>query len=453
LDLVVDPIAGNIAGPAGYGIRLLSCDELGCFEDEKIRMAVYPIQHVVVTGANGYIGSRLVRVALSQGRTVTVLGRTGNPAASNVRYARWELGDSLPMLDFPVETTVVLHLAHDWRDRSTNGINMRGTKMLLQSARARLVKRFVFVSSQSARSDAFNAYGRIKCAIEQSLDGPDTVSARVGLVYGGARRGMYGLLTRLVSVSPVLPMIKPEQLVQPIHVEEVCRGLLALADSDATGWIGLAGPDPVRFGDFLKILAREGFCSALRILPMPLPLALFAAEASAIIPFAPHIDKERILGLAGTQAMDCKQHLRSIGLSVVPLSEGLRSDPIGAKALLSEAAVFCSFILGKRAGGSLLRSYARAIRAVDPDPGPLPLPRIATWRPALLGFFEPFGRSSALARRLHIATALSALSVEAFAAAESPPRINRVGRFLSMLLIVASEILRFPCRLLFSRRV
>lgn len=416
-------------------------------------MTFYPIQHIVVTGANGYIGSRLVRLALSQGRTVTVLGRRRNPPASNIRYVGWELGDPLPMLDFPVETTAVLHLAHDWGDRRTNGINMCGTRVLLQSARARLVKRFIFVSSQSARSDAFNAYGRIKCAIEQSLDGTDTVSARVGLVYGGARRGMYGLLTRLVSVSPVLPMIKPEQLVQPIHVEEVCRGLLALADSDATGWIGLAGPDPVRFGDFLTILAREGFCSGLRILPIPLPLALFAAEASAIIPFAPHIDKERILGLAGTRAIDCKQHLRSIGLSVAPLSEGLRSDPIGAKALLSEAAVLCRFILGKRVGGSLLRSYARAIRAVDPDPGPVPLPRIATWRPVLLGFFEPFGRSSVLARRLHIATALSALSVEAFAAAESPPRTGRVSRFLLMLLMVGSEILRFPCRLLFSRRI
>ena len=287
-------------------------------------MAPYPIQHVAVTGANGYIGSRLVRVALSQGRKVTVLGRTGSPAANNVRYARWELGDPLPVLDFPVETTAVLHLAHDWCDRSTSGINVRGTKMLLQSARARRVKRFVFVSSQSARSDALNAYGRIKCAIEQSLDGPATVSARVGLVYGGARRGMYGLLTWLVSVSPVLPMIKPGQLVQPIHVEEVCRGLLALADSDATGWMGLAGPDPVTFGDFLKILAREGFSSTLRILPIPLPLALFAAEASATIPFGPRIDKERILGLAGTQAMDCKQHLLSLGLSVMQLSEGLR---------------------------------------------------------------------------------------------------------------------------------
>jgi nucleoside-diphosphate-sugar epimerase len=409
------------------------------------------IRYLIVTGANGYIGSRLVRLALEQRRTVTVLSRNHDHHTDQaVKFAQWELGDPLPDLDFPEETTAILHLAHDWRDRSTDGINVRGTRVLLQNARARSVKRFIFVSSQSARSDALNAYGRIKHAIEQSLDGPDTVSARVGLVYGGARRGMYGLLTRLVSVTPVLPMIDPTRLVQPIHVDEVCRGLLALSDSDATGWIGLSAPDPEKFGNFLKILAQEGFSYSLRILPIPLRLALFAAEASRAIPYGPRIDKERILGLAGTQSMDCRQHLRSLGLTVMPLREGLRSDPIGKRALLLEARVLCSFILGKQVRGGLLRKYARAIRAVDPNPGPLPLPRLAVWRPPLLRFFEPFGESSDLGRRLRMATALSAVSPDAFTVAESP---TRFARFLSMLVLVGIEIVAFPCRLLLARRV
>jgi nucleoside-diphosphate-sugar epimerase len=410
------------------------------------------IEHVIVTGANGYIGSRLVCMALAQRRIVTVLSRTINPTAHGVRFARWELGDRLPMLNFPVEGTAILHLAHDWRDRSTGGTNVSGTRILFQDARARGVKRFVFVSSQSARSDALNAYGRIKWTIEQSLDGSDTASARVGLVYGGARRGMYGLLTKLVSLSPLLPMIDPGRLVQPIHVEEVCRGLLALADGDTTGWIGLAGPDPVRFGYFLTTLAQEGFSSSLRILPIPSRLALFAAEASAAIPFCPRIDKERILGLAGTQPMDCRRHLLTLGLAVMQLRLGLRSDPIGAKALLSEGRILCSFILGKRVRGSLLRCYVRAVRAVEPDSGPLPLPRLAVWRPALLRFFEPLGRSSDLARRLRIATALSAVSADAFATAEVATCMSRFARCWSMVLLAGIEIAALPCRLVFARR-
>jgi nucleoside-diphosphate-sugar epimerase len=412
----------------------------------------YPIQHVIVSGANGYIGSRLIRVALAQERAVTVLGRTDGPSAEGVRFARWQLGDPLPMMQFPVDTTAVLHLAHDWQDRSTDGINVRGTRLLLQDARARRLKRFVFVSSQSARSDALNAYGRIKWTIEQSLHGHDTASARVGLVYGGARRGMYGLLTKLVSVLPLLPMIDPSRLVQPIHIDEVCRGLLALLDGNAIGWVGLAGPESITFGDFLEILAQEGCSSPLRILPISLRLALFAAEATAIVPFGLRIDKERILGLAGTQTMDCRQHLGSLGLSVLPLRQGLRADPVGTKALLLEARTLCNFILAKPVRGSLLRCYARAIRAVETDPGPLTLPRLALRQPALLRFFEPFGGSSDLSRRLRIATALSALSKDFFAAAEAPTPISRWPRFMSVLLAASAEIVAFPCRLLFACR-
>src|SRR5262249_36913332 len=133
---------------------------------DEVSMGSYPVQHVIITGATGYIGSHLVRIALAQQRTVTVLGRTGVPTGHRVRFARWELGDPLPMLDTPVESTAILHFAHDWRDRSTDGINVHGTRLLLQNARSRRVKRFVFVSSQSARGDAPNAYGRIKYTIE-----------------------------------------------------------------------------------------------------------------------------------------------------------------------------------------------------------------------------------------------------------------------------------------------
>src|SRR5439155_26142763 len=136
--------------------------------------------------------------------------------------------------------------------RDEDGINCRGSRLLLADARRAGVKRFVFASSVSARADALNAYGRIKWRVEQFLEGADTVAARLGLVYGGPTRGMYGLLLKLVSLTPVLPMVDPWRLVQPIHVDEVCRGLLALADGDATGWKGLAGPVPITFAEFLK---------------------------------------------------------------------------------------------------------------------------------------------------------------------------------------------------------
>jgi nucleoside-diphosphate-sugar epimerase len=411
-----------------------------------------PIVHIIVTGATGYIGSRLVRIASAQRRAVTALSRSGAEIADGSRYLRWQLGDPLPSLDLPAKATALIHLAHDWRDHDTNGSNVGGSKALLRDARTLGLKRFVFVSSQSARIDALNAYGRIKWTIEQFLDGPDTVAARVGLVYGGALMGMYGLLAKLAAVSPLLPMVDPGRSVQPIHVDEVCRGLLALADGSATGWIGLAGPEPISFGDFLKTLAREGFSSSLQIFPMPLRLALFIADASAAIPLAPRIDKERILGLAGTQPMDCRTQLEALGIAVMPARWGLRQDPIGRKALLSEARVLGSFVAGKRPSGTFLRRYLRAVRAVEQEPGPVLLPRLALWRPGLLRLFEPLGGSSGLRRRLHIATALAEFSSDDCETAGLGSDRGRFAKLWSILVLAIAEVAAIPCRLLFARR-
>jgi len=218
----------------------------------------------VITGANGYIGRRLAEMAIADARAVTALGRSSGPGGDAHREAGAR--PRISVLESRLGRTAIIHLAHDWYDRDVTGVNQRGTATLLASARLSGVQRFVVASSVSARADAVNAYGRIKWTIEQGLEGVDAVAARIGLVYGGAERGMYGLLLKLVSAMPILPMVEPSRLVHPIHVDEVCRALLALADSDVTGCKVVAAPAPIPFAQFLKTLAREGFAASLIVL-------------------------------------------------------------------------------------------------------------------------------------------------------------------------------------------
>jgi nucleoside-diphosphate-sugar epimerase len=413
----------------------------------------FGIDHVLVTGANGYIGTRLVQRALDQGRAVTILGRSSRNRSQGVRYLNWELGAELADLDLERNRAAVLHLAHDWTDRDENGINQLGTALLLADARRLGVDRFVFASSLSARAEALNAYGRIKWRVELLLDGPDTVAARIGLVYGGAPQGMYGLLQKLVSSTPILPMVEPCRLVQPIHVDEVCQGLLALADSSATGWKGLAGPVPVSFGRFLKTLARETSAASLIVPSVPLRLALSGVSVASRLPFAPKVDRERILGLAGTPQLDCKGDLESLNLSVMALEVGLRRDPAGTKALLHEGAVLCRYVLRRPVGGKLTRLYARAIRALDKDrAGPLGLPWLARYAPPVLRLYEPFRSDCPLATRLRIATALAELTAEGVSATDDHSGIrSRFAGVLSAFWQVSLDIAVLPLRLWLTR--
>jgi nucleoside-diphosphate-sugar epimerase len=409
------------------------------------------IQNFVVTGGNGYIGRRFVCIALTRGYRVTVLGRSDAGIPQTASFVRWQLGAELPDLGLPAQATAIIHLAHDWASLDQDNINLRGTKILLKGARARGFRRFLFVSSVSARADPPNSYGRTKWDIEQILDGPDTVTARVGLVYGGPRRGMFGLLMRLVSLTPVLPMVSPSRLVQPIHVDEVCMGLIGLAESPATGWKGLAGAVPITFAEFLGKLAQEGLAVSLKILPVPLSLALAVAKLSARLPFAPRIDQERILGLAGTALLDCRVDLENIDLHIRPVREGLRHDPNGRKALLREGRVLCSYVLGRPAGNALVRRYLRAIRAVEGEVGPIALPRFSIWRPNLLRFFEPLRSDLTLARRLRIAAALAEFSTEGVESLDRFSSSNRLVKLLSIVSQLTLDIIAFPFRLWFTK--
>ena len=418
------------------------------------------IQHVIMTGANGYIGSRLVEIARSQGRRVAVLTRQpAGEAGAAPRRVAWSLGEPLPAaaLDpaLPAREQALIHLAHDWRNPpgggEDGGLNLEGTRALLQSCRGAGLGRFVFVSSQSARADAANIYGRVKWHIEQELaDGE--VAARVGLVYGGKQQAMFGMLSRLTKLAPALPMIDPWREVQPIHLDEVCLGLLRLADGRQTGWVGLAGPVGMPFGRFLATLAREFHGKRLPILPVPLRAALLACDLSAAVPFGPTVDRERVLGLAGTRPMECAEHLQDLGLAVKPLEAGLRGEPASRKAVLAEGRVLLAFVLGAKPDNALLRRYARAVAAAGSDAssdGPLSLSRALRAAPGLVRFVEPLRPGAPLRRRLALATALAEASPDGERA------LSRRGRPASLMALAANVALdgfAMPVRLLASLR-
>ncbi len=385
------------------------------------------MRHLIVTGGGGYIGGRVVRRALAQGWAVTALSRSRRGVPVGARHVVWGLGEGLPADVGDAQGAAVIHLAHDWGVRAE--ANAAGTQALLAGCRAAGVGRFVFVSSQSARADAANIYGRVKWGIEQILDRDGEVSARVGLVYGGPVQAMFGLLCKLTGMTPVLPMIDPWRKVQPIHIDEVAEGLLRLAERGGRGWVGLAAAEGVAFGTFLKVLAREFHGRGLMVLPVPVRFALLACDVSARIPFFPTVDRERVLGLAGTRAMACGAHLAALGLEVAPIEVGLRREVGSRRAILAEGRGLLRYVLGAAPGVDLLRRYVRAVGGGG-----------AVARPwGALRVMEAFA-GPVLAGRLDLALALAEASPEGERALMAGSRFGRLAR-LSLGLVVDGVML------------
>jgi len=379
------------------------------------------------------------------------MGRKKPAPVIGLNFVFWELGLEIPreacQHASSLKSTLLIHLAHDWRD--SGDVNLDATHVLFQSARKLGIRRFLFASSQSARADSPNKYGRIKRRIEEVISGPDVISARIGLVYGGGGgHGMYGLLLKLARL-PVLPMVSPETLVQPIELGEVSSAILKLAGSELSGQISVASKTPITFSKFLEQVARVEFGRRLWIIPIPLKLALFGCMITKWIPGIPSVDKERVLGLVGTMPMEISARLGALGIAIadgdVPR---LSSTSTGRKGLLIEANSVYRYCLGKRPSKSLLRLYIKGvISGINESIHPVGINFVILRWPFLFRFIEPFGGKGVLVSRLRLVRVLGA---SVLWHSHNHDCSNRFYVLLRLTFLLMIDCLIFPFRLVLS---
>jgi len=366
---------------------------------------------LLITGASGYIGRRLVAAARARGLDVVAAVRDPARAPCGLAARRFDLtsADDPPP---PCEgIAAVIHLAAILREDSAprgagEDLNVRGSRRLLRAAREAGVRRFVFLSSQSAAAASPTRYGRSKWSIEQLLDRPGEVSVRAGLVSGGPPRGLWGLLLRLARRWPALPVVAPRRPVYPIHVDDVCAALieLALAPVPPPPVVRLASREPLAFGDYVRLLALERAGRPVRVLPIP---GWAARRAACVLPLAL---RERVLGLVALPDLPAGALPEARAAAPRPIRAALRGE--GARRrLLLEGSVLGRHALGRRVPRAAVARYARAVAGSD-DARPLDLPLALHAWPALLAAFDGpgAGRRPRLASRLNLATRIFELT-------------------------------------------
>ena len=414
--------------------------------------------HVVLTGATGYIGARVLDRLLELGCHVTSLGRRAGPETEleHVRHVPWSFESPVPAEAFAPANGwpaagAIIHLAHDWNTdgRLEDDVNLLAIRKLLEASRRRGVIRFVFGSSVAARAGAQNRYGRIKAAAEAELSGPDEIAARIGMVYGGEMSGQWGMMNKLIRL-PVLPMLDPWRRVQPIHIADLAEALVRIsaAPQPRRNIYGLADPAPLPFGRFLRHLARLGHGRRVLILPVPSRLALWLVGILNRVPVVPKIDRERILGLAGLPVIETADDLTSLGVQLRPLGTGLaesdrRLKIRHRKALLREGHVHLSYVAAAAPRGGLLRDYARAIeRNGYGDGAPILYGGMIVRFPGLMRYIEPPLGTGPVRQRLRLAFHMSELSG---ALASDLFDYQGAGRARAWLMLSASVLVEGLC--------
>lgn len=183
-----------------------------------------------VTGANGYLGSRITAYLRQAGWVVYELRHDLKRAAPQ---NEWQIPYALEEGIEPARLRGVgalIHCAYDFRPTrwpEIYEINVRGTLRLLEAAKVAEVKRFIFISSMSAFEGCRSLYGKAKVAVEEEATKMGAIVIRPGLVFGKTPGGTLGALKKMVDASKIVPLVgRGDQMQYLAHEEDLCRFIL-----------------------------------------------------------------------------------------------------------------------------------------------------------------------------------------------------------------------------------
>jgi nucleoside-diphosphate-sugar epimerase len=268
---------------------------------------------VLVTGATGFIGGALAGQLTARGDRVRALvrasSRTHELARLGVELVPGDVADPASLGRAVEGCEAVVHLAGAVKALSGAELfraNADGTRNVAEAC-ARTGCRLVYVSSIAAAGPALDGrpraeedppapvsrYGESKLAGEAAVRAasrwaPASI-VRPPVVYGPGDKELMPQLLRMARLGIVLRAGYGEKRFSLVHVEDLCRGLVAVTDRgarvEAEGWAGVYflddGAD--RSWDEIALAACAAAGRRARVLPLPEAVSVLAAAGATLV--------------------------------------------------------------------------------------------------------------------------------------------------------------------------
>lgn len=193
---------------------------------------------LAVTGGTGFVGAHLLKAAKAAGYPIRALTRGWRPDEPGIRWVEGALDRPESLAALCDHADVVIHIAGliNAPDRAGfEAVNVGGTAAAVDAARASGARRFLHISSLAAREPDLSDYGWSKAKSEKvvAASGLDWTVIRPPAIYGPGDRETFELFKMAKRGLVALP---PRGRFSVIHVEDLCRLILALVDApDSVG--------------------------------------------------------------------------------------------------------------------------------------------------------------------------------------------------------------------------
>jgi nucleoside-diphosphate-sugar epimerase len=216
---------------------------------------------ILVTGATGFLGTRIVEQLQSSGRRLKTTSRRESPQLPLPDYRSVDLTDEGAVADLVSGVETIVHsagLIHGYGaarhpDEAYWQVNTRGTETLMRAAAAAGCRRFILVSSisvygrqqppfvESARCFPLNAYAQSKLAAEEIAaqiaqeNGIELLILRMAPICGEGALGNVDRLIHAIDRRRFVWIGNGTNLKTLIHADDAASACVAAACADKIG--------------------------------------------------------------------------------------------------------------------------------------------------------------------------------------------------------------------------
>ncbi|GIT80045.1 NAD(P)-dependent oxidoreductase [Leifsonia sp. LS1] len=284
-------------------------------------------QRVLVTGATGYVGGRLVPRLLARGHTVRVLARSPQkladvPWAAEVEVVEGDLSDAASLERAMAEIDVVYYLVHSMRARGDFASEEADTaRAVAEAARTAGVSRIVYLGALHP-DGPLSQHLRSRVAVGRILldSGVPAIVLQAGVVIGSGSAS-FEMIRQLTEVLPYMPAPRwVRNRIQPIAIRDVLHYLLAAAElpPEVSRAFDIGGPDILRYGQMMNGYAVEAGLPQRPIASLPVFTPWLASQwVNLVTP----IPRSLAVPIIESLQYDCVMREHDID-AVIPPPEG-----------------------------------------------------------------------------------------------------------------------------------
>ena len=288
---------------------------------------------VLITGATGIIGKKLIESIRPFGHSISVFVREKERERiqySSVRMVTGNLLDTSGIDKATENIHTIIHLAgitHTNNIKLYYSINTKGTKNLLESCEKNGVKRFIYISSRTASADG-GAYAHSKLLAEEEVKKSrlDWVILRPAEVYGAGGKDAIAKLVKTIRKGKFIPIVgNGSYLLCPVHIEDVIYAIIKAIEKPQSirKTYVIGGPDEYSLDEIVDIISKQ-----LNIYKIKVYIPVFIVQMLAYI-FSlckkDFIVRDQVPRLLCKKSADINPARKDFGFSPMPFTRGIKT--------------------------------------------------------------------------------------------------------------------------------